>query len=164
MKTVNFNPIGKSVEVHTDERVLDAFLAQKLDIPMACGGKGLCATCHCWVEKGHENLTPMTDREKRTLGLVTGADSRSRLSCQARIIGEPIEITLPEGMFIETTGDLESLIGKRAMENILHPIDMRILIAKGKIITKSRILQLKDVDVDMDKMRAEAAKIKPVSS
>lgn len=159
MKEVLFQPIGKRVEVKTEERVLDAILVQALDVLMACGGKGMCATCHVWVDAGMDQLTPMTEREQRTLMRVSGANEKSRLSCQAKILGDGVVVSLPDGFYIESTKDLESLIGKRAKDNILHPIDGRILVEKSKIITRSRIMELKDVDVDMARVKAEAAKL-----
>lgn len=159
MKNVELQPIGKTVEVKTESSVLDAMLAEELKVLMACGGKGMCATCHVWVDKGMEQLTPMSAREKRTLGRVSGCDERSRLSCQAKILGEGVTVKLPDGMFIESTKDLESLIGSRSKTNMLHPIDGRILVAKGKIITRSRIMELAEVDVDMDRLRKEAEEI-----
>ncbi|MDX2177317.1 MAG: 2Fe-2S iron-sulfur cluster-binding protein [Candidatus Sumerlaeia bacterium] len=157
MKSVELKPLGKSVMVKTNDRVLDALLAKELKVPMACGGKGLCATCHVWIGAGMDKLTPMTAREKRTIGLVTGADERSRLTCQARVLGDGVEVILPDGVFVQATADLESLIGQRATTNILHPVDMRVLITEGKIITRSRIMELKQLDVDMDKLRKDAA-------
>ncbi|MGF1571454.1 MAG: 2Fe-2S iron-sulfur cluster-binding protein [Sumerlaeia bacterium] len=159
MKNVQLQPIGKSVQVKTNERVLDAMLAQELNVLMACGGKGLCATCHVWVDEGQDQLTPMSAREKRTLARVSGCDDRSRLSCQAKILGEGVVVRLPDGLFIESTKDLESLIGQRSKTNILHPIDGRILVEKGKIITRSRIMQLEELDIDMDRLRKEAETI-----
>jgi hypothetical protein len=38
-------------------------------------------------------------------------------------------------------------------------LDGRVLVQRGKIITRSRIMELSDVDVDMAKVRAEAAKL-----
>jgi ferredoxin len=159
MKQVTLEPLGRKIEVKTNERVLDAILSQSLPVLMACGGKGLCATCHVWVEAGADKVTPLTEREKRTLARVSGANECSRLSCQARILGEGVVVKLPDGMYIESTKDLESYIGKRAADNILHPVDGRVLVQRGKIITRSRIMELSDVDVDMAKVRAEAAKL-----
>ncbi len=159
MKELTFMPMGKAVQVKTEERVLDAILSEELDVLMACGGKGLCATCHVWVEQGMDKLTPPTDREKRTLLGVSGANQNSRLSCQAKVLADGVVVRLPDGMFIESTTDLESFIGKRAKTNILHPIDGRILVAKGKIITRSRIMELGDVDVDMANLKAKAAEL-----
>lgn len=159
MKQVHLEPFGRRVEVKTQDRVLDALLADNLGVAMACGGKGLCATCHVRVEVGMEMLTPRTARETRTLGLVTGADECSRLSCQARILGDGVRVSLPDGMFIESARDLESLIGRRATDNILHPVDMRVLVPKGKLVTRTKIMELKDLDVDLDRMKVEAAKL-----
>lgn len=159
MKNVTLMPMGKQVAVKTESRVLDVLLAEELQVLMACGGKGLCATCHCWIDAGMEKLTPRTAREIQTLKRVSGANEQSRLTCQAKVLGEGVVVRLPDGLFIESTKDLESLIGKRATDNILHPIQGVVLVQKGKIITRSRIMELQDLDVDMNQMRAEAAKL-----
>lgn len=157
MKNVSFNPTGDLVAVKTQDRILDALLAKELNVMMACGGKGMCSTCHVVVESGMDKLTPITDRERRTLQLVTGCGDKSRLACQARILGEGVTVRLPDGVFVESTQDLTTLIGRRTERNILHPIDGRVLIEKGKIITKSRIMELKDLDFDMANLRTRAA-------
>ncbi len=159
MKEIKLMPAGKLVSVKTEQRVLDAALAEDLNVLMACGGKGLCATCHCWVEEGDDQLTPMSAREKRTLMRVSGANDKSRLSCQAKVLGEGVVVRMPDGVFIETTKDLDSLVGKRAQDHILNPVDGTILIEKGKIITRSRITQLAEVDANMNNIKAEAAKL-----
>jgi len=159
MKSLTILPIGESILVKTEDRILDAILSKELKVMMACGGKGLCATCHCWVEAGNDQLTPMTEREKRTLARVTGANATSRLSCQAKVLGEGVVVRLPDGLFIESTKDLEAFVGKRASTSIFHPIDGSMLVEKGKIITRSRIMQLENLDVDMARVRAEAAKL-----
>ena len=159
MKHLTLEPYGKTVAVPTEERVLNAILSEQSECSMACGGKGLCATCHIWVEEGGEHLTPITEREQRTLGMLTGANEKSRLACQAKVLADGVRVTLPDGMFIESVGDLEELIGRRAKQNILHPIDMRVLVNQGKIITRSRIMQLSDLDVDMAKIKSDAAKL-----
>ena len=158
MKNVMLHPMEESVAVKTEARVLDVLLAKELDVLMACGGNGLCATCHVWVDAGMDKLTPMTEREKRTLGWVTGADPRSRLACQAKVLGEGVAVSVPEGMYIESTQSLEKLIGQRATVNILHPVDGKTLIPKGKIITRSRIMELANVDFDMAQIRAKVAR------
>ncbi len=149
MKDVLLQPINQRVAVATNTRVLDTLLAQQCPVMMACGGQGICATCHVYVTGGGDSLTPMTDREKRTLALITGAQPTSRLSCQCRVLGEGVEILLPEGLYVQSFNDLESLIGKRTRVPILHPKDGRILIQKDKIITRTYIMQLQDVDFNL---------------
>lgn len=145
MKRLVFEPIHESLQVPTRSNILDALLSKELNVLTACGGKGMCATCHVHVEKGETQLTPRTEREQRTLGFVTGCDTSSRLACQARILGEGVVVRLPEGMFIEAAEDLLSFLGKRAKANILHPIDGSVLIERGKIITRSRIRELESL-------------------
>jgi ferredoxin len=149
MKDVVLQPINQRVAVATNSRVLDTLLAQQCPVMMACGGQGICATCHVYVKSGMDSLTPMNDRERRTLSLITGAQPTSRLSCQCRVLGEGVEILLPEGLYVQSFNDLESLIGKRTRVPILHPRDGRILIQKDKIITRTYIMQLQDVDFNL---------------
>jgi ferredoxin len=149
MKTIQLEPIHRSLEVATHTRILDTLLAEQCPVMMACGGQGICATCHVYVGKGMDALSPISQREEKTLSLITGARENSRLSCQCRVIGEGVEIILPEGLYVESYSDLENLIGRRSKVPILHPRDGRILIQKGKIITRSSIMQLQDVDFSL---------------
>ncbi|MBY0526797.1 MAG: 2Fe-2S iron-sulfur cluster binding domain-containing protein [Gemmataceae bacterium] len=153
MKTVRFEPINESLEVRTQSDILQALLAKDLKVLMACGGKGVCATCHVYIKSGMDMLTPHSDREKRSLGRITGADKRSRLACQARVLGEGVTVELPEGMYIERAEDLITYVGQRAATNILHPINGSVLVARGKIITRSRIEELKSLNVEVAKLR-----------
>jgi len=155
MKEVSLQPINEKVELATNTRVLDALLAEQCPVMMACGGQGICATCHVYVSKGMEGLTPMEEREEKTLALITGAMENSRLSCQCKVIGEGVEITLPDGLYVESFDDIEQLIGKRTKTPILHPFDGRILIQKGKIITRTSIMNLADVSFDMSSLELD---------
>ena len=84
MKTLKFEPINESVQVPTRSDLLQALLSRDLKVLMACGGKGICATCHVHIVAGADLLKPHTEREQRTLSRITGADARSRLAWQAR--------------------------------------------------------------------------------
>ncbi|MEM7789859.1 MAG: 2Fe-2S iron-sulfur cluster-binding protein [Verrucomicrobiota bacterium] len=149
MKEVSLQPINERVAVATNTRLLETLLAEQCPVMMACGGQGICATCHVYVNNGMESLTPMEEREEKTLSLITGASENSRLSCQCKVIGEGVEVELPEGLYVESFNDLEALIGKRTKVPILHPLDGRLLIQKEKIITRTRIMELEDVDFNI---------------
>jgi ferredoxin len=153
MKTLTLTPINESCSIPTNTDVLKALLAKDLKVLMACGGKGICATCHVKVRKGTDKLTPRTPREDRTLGFITGADPASRLACQTRVLGDGVVVEVPEGMYIERVEDLMTLLGKRAETNYLHPINGSVLIAKGKIITKSRLEELKFLNAEVTNIR-----------
>lgn len=154
MKTLHFEPINESLAVPTRTDLLQALLAKRLDVLMACQGKGICATCHVHIKEGMDRLTPPTEREKRTLSRITTCDSRSRLACQTRVLGEGVVVELPEGMYIERAEDLMSYLGQRARVNILHPITGAVLIAKDKIITRSRLEELRSLNCELEALRA----------
>jgi ferredoxin len=153
VKTLKFEPINESLRVPTQSDLLQALLAKNLDVLMACGGKGVCSTCHVYIKAGMDKLTAPTQREQRTLGLITGAGKHSRLACQARVLGEGVVVELPEGMYIEKMEDLMRFLGQRAQTNILHPINGSVLIEKGKIITRSRLEELKNLNFEVQKVR-----------
>lgn len=152
-KTLTFQPINESLAVPTNSDMLQALLAKDLKVLMACGGKGVCATCHVHVREGMDRLTPPTTREERTLSFITGCSPRSRLACQARILGDGVVVDLPEGMYVERVEDIMSLLGTRAEKNLLHPINGSVLIAKGKIITKSRLEELKYLSAEVANLK-----------
>ena len=159
MKRVAIEGVVDPVDVHTHKRLLDVIVAAGAPVLMACGGKGLCATCHVYVQAGAEQLSQRTPREQLALRMLSDRRPSSRLACQAKVLREGIKIALPKGQFIDGTTDLEALIGRRAEEQILHPITGLVLIAAGKIITRSRVRELSFVDVDVQEMRARSMTI-----
>jgi hypothetical protein len=123
---------------------------------MACGGRGLCATCHVYIERGADGLTPRTKKEERTLALIAESDASSRLACQAKVLKDGVVVRLPAGLFIERTADLGELIGRRADHRILHPVDGGVLVVEGKIITRSVVDRLRSVDADVQRILADS--------
>lgn len=156
MKAVSFAQSGRSAEVRTEANLLQALLVEQVPVKMACGGKGLCATCHVYVDRGQESLSPLTRKEERTLALLGEADHSSRLACQAKVLREGVVVRLPRGLYIERTADLDELIGRRTQMRVLHPVTGRPLVEEGKIITRSVIEKLKQVDADMQRLMEES--------
>ena len=157
MKTISLKPVNKRPQVYTDAPLLDALLAEEIDVLMACGGRGRCATCHVNVTGGMDQLSPVSDRERRTLNRLSGCSPTSRLACQARVRGEGVEVQLPRGTYVTSNADLEALIGMRAEANILPPITGETLISEGKIITRSTIMKLADIDLAMGQIKVDDA-------
>lgn len=157
MKTLTFAPINETRAVNTGSDILQALLSHELKVLMACGGKGMCATCHVNIKQGADRLTPRTARESRTLGFVTGANENTRLACQCRILGEGVVVELPEGMYLERAEDLLTLLGQRAEKDILHPINASVLIAKGKIITRTRLEELKRLNAEIEALKGTSS-------
>lgn len=157
MKSVQFLNGGTPAIIKTQERLLDAMLSKQVVVKMLCGGRGLCATCHVHVVAGAAQLTPLTSRENLTLAVLTGAKPNSRLACQARVLGDGVQVELPKGLYVESFSQLEALIGKRAQQPVLHPINGRVLIQDGKIITRSIVNELKSVDFNFKALQTSDA-------
>lgn len=143
-KIVNLEPIAQATSVQTNDNLLSGLLGSELSVLHECNGRGMCSTCHVYIKSGMESLSPLSRREQRTLEIVETARSNSRLSCQARVLGEGIVVELPSGTYVSEIEDIETLVGRRAEQDILHPINGKILVETGKLITRSMISQLQD--------------------
>lgn len=161
MKRVGIEGVADPVDIRTNQRLLDALTMSGTKLLMACGGKGLCATCHVYVATGAERLSPRTPREQMSLRMLSDQRPSSRLACQAKVQGEGVTVTLPRGRYLTASKDLTVLVGRRAEERILHPIDGRVLIETGKIITRSRIQELGQIDVDIAEMKTRSLTLDP---
>lgn len=146
-KVVKLEPIARETSINTNDNILSALLDNELHVLKECGGRGMCATCHVFIKDGMESLSPLTRREQRTLEVITTCKPNSRLACQARVVGSGVVVELPSGMYVNAVADIEALIGRRAEQDILHPLDGRILVETGKLITRTMITQLQDAQV-----------------
>jgi len=143
-KIVRLEPISQETSVATNGNLLSVLLNKDLDVLKECGGRGMCATCHIYVKEGMAALSPINRREQRTLEVITTCNTNSRLACQARVMGNGVVVELPPGMYINSIQDIEALIGRRAEQDILHPITGQILVEAGKLITRSTMKQVEN--------------------
>jgi ferredoxin len=143
-KIVRLEPIAQEAEVATNSNLLSLLLNKELDVLKECGGRGMCATCHIYIKSGTESLSVINRREQRTLEVITSCKPNSRLACQTRVLGEGVVVELPPGMYVQSLQDIEALIGRRAEQDLLHPITGEVLVEQGKLITRSVIGQLED--------------------
>lgn len=109
---------------------------------MLCGGKGLCATCQVVVTSGHQNLSPIGEKEEAALKRLASRSPGSRLSCQARVLGD-VTVKMPDSDYITHVDEIEARIGTRAPRDIMHSEDGRLLVRSGQLITKYVITQLR---------------------
>ena len=92
-------------KIHPGLTILDIAQRNNIKINAECGGKGTCGKCVVRIEKGIENLNPVSSFEKNFhLG------EKERLSCQARIIKDSGDIVV----YIKNFGEYEIL--KSGME------------------------------------------------
>ncbi|MBD2035017.1 2Fe-2S iron-sulfur cluster binding domain-containing protein [Leptolyngbya sp. FACHB-321] len=143
-KTVRLEPIAQETSVETNGNLLSVLLNKDLDVLKECGGRGMCATCHIYVQEGMESLSSISRREQRTLEVITTCKPNSRLACQARVLQNGVVVELPPGMYINSIKDIEALIGRRADQDLLHPLTGKVLVEAGKLITRSTLKQIED--------------------
>ncbi|MBE9029994.1 2Fe-2S iron-sulfur cluster binding domain-containing protein [filamentous cyanobacterium LEGE 11480] len=141
-KTIQLDPIGTQTSVQTNDNILSALLGTDLQVSHECGGRGRCATCHVFIKEGMENLSPMSRREQQTLEVITTCNMQSRLACQTRVLDEGVVVQLPAGTYLNEVDDLDALIGRRAQEKILHPLNGTVLVEQNKLITRSVVNEL----------------------
>lgn len=149
-KTIKLDPIGTQTAIKTNDNLLSGLLKNDLNVLLECGGRGMCSTCHVYIKEGMESLSPLNRREKRSLEVITTCKMNSRLACQARVLGEGVTVELPSGMYLSQIDDIDELVGKRAKQNILHPITGKILVEESKLITRSMISQLQDTQGEVN--------------
>ncbi|GAC1460939.1 MAG: 2Fe-2S iron-sulfur cluster-binding protein [Chamaesiphon sp.] len=149
VKIVKLDPIAQETALQTNDNLLSGLLTSELKVLHECEGRGLCSTCHVYIKSGMESLSPINRREQRTLEVITSAKTNSRLACQARVIGEGVVIEIPAGMYVSAIENIEALIGRRTEHNILHPLNGKLLVEAGKLITRSTLTQLQDTRVQV---------------
>lgn len=158
-KIVKLDPMNQDVAIQTNDNLLSGLLSKDLNVMKECGGRGMCSTCHVFIKEGMESLSPINRREMRTMEVITTANKFSRLACQARVMGEGVVVEVPSGMYVSEIEDIEDLIGRRAEDNILHPITGQTLVEAGKLVTRSMITKLKDTQVEVSEYIAKTQDI-----
>lgn len=101
---VTFQPVGVTVEVDPESyrfgrygkpgSILNIALTSGVEIEHACGGAGVCATCHVIVDEGMKNLSEANEDELDTIDRAPGNTPTSRLACQAIVAGD-VTVTIP---------------------------------------------------------------------
>jgi ferredoxin, 2Fe-2S len=96
--SVTIRDDGKQLTLAIGQSVLDAALAQGIDLDHACGGVCACSTCHIKIHQGQDCFRPASEDEEDQLDKARDVSLNSRLGCQAileRLPKTPIEITIP---------------------------------------------------------------------
>jgi len=95
MSTLTIMPSGKTVDVQEGMSLLDAILAAGEDIMHKCGGNAECGSCHIFVQAGKKGVSRTAAPEHAKLDTIVGVGSKSRLACQAKVLGtEDITVEL----------------------------------------------------------------------
>lgn len=87
MSTLTINPGALSAEVAAGTNLLQAILAAGGKLAPQCGGDAKCGGCHLFVTEGRKGLSKMTPAENAKLDTLIGVSGKSRLACQATLLG-----------------------------------------------------------------------------
>ncbi len=103
--TVTFRPADVEIEVDPSDypygragdagSLLDIAVAHGVEIAHACGGVGVCGTCHVIVEQGGDNLSAADDDEMDVVDAIPGNTLASRLACRAVVAGD-VTVSIPD--------------------------------------------------------------------
>jgi 2Fe-2S ferredoxin len=95
MATVTIMPSGRSIDATEGSTLLAAILGAGEPLTHKCEGNANCGTCHIFVHEGRKGLSKITRQENEKLDSIVGVGSKSRLACQATLLGtENITIEL----------------------------------------------------------------------
>jgi 2Fe-2S ferredoxin len=95
MSLVTLAPSGKSIDVAEGTTLLSAILQADPEFPHKCDGNAQCGSCHIFVLEGRKGVTKTTREENEKLDAIVGVGSKSRLACQAKVLGtENIKIEI----------------------------------------------------------------------
>ena len=82
-------------QAELQETILDVGLSLGLDIEHACEKSCACTTCHVYVNEGFSSLPESSEIEDDFLDKAWGLKPQSRLSCQAKVQEQDLEVELP---------------------------------------------------------------------
>lgn len=95
MATLTIMPSGTTIEAAEGMSLLAAILSADVALTHKCEGKASCGTCHIFVHEGRKGLSKVAREENEKLDSIVGVGSKSRLACQAKVLGtENVKIEL----------------------------------------------------------------------
>ncbi len=89
-------PKGATIDAVPGQNICSELLKNGIEIEHACDMSCACTTCHVIVRKGFNSLGEIDEIEEDLLDRAWGLTSLSRLSCQAIVSDEELEIEIPK--------------------------------------------------------------------
>lgn len=88
-------PEGNIIHVQPGVSVLEAALANGIELEHACEKSCACTTCHIIVREGYRSLDPASEIEEDLLDKAWGLEPESRLGCQAIVKDRDLVVEIP---------------------------------------------------------------------
>jgi len=119
--TIDFEPIGRRVEIIPGESLLEAAQSAGVELVSICGGKGSCDGCRVHVMSGE--LCSPTLQEESVLSPMEIEDG-CRLACQAKPLSD-VKIDVPaESLTTTQRLQIEGQGARIVGERIIIPVDI----------------------------------------
>jgi ferredoxin len=93
MPRVTFLQDDLTVDVADGENLADVTDRAGAMIPFSCRD-GTCGTCLIEIKRGMKNLNEPSEKEKTTLAIYGGDETKHRLACQCAVHGD-VDVDLP---------------------------------------------------------------------
>lgn len=87
MPVLTIMPSGKTLDVAEGTTLLAAILSADEELSHKCEGNASCGTCHIFVHEGRKGISKVAREENEKLDSIVGVGSKSRLACQAKVLG-----------------------------------------------------------------------------
>ena len=87
MSTLTIQPAGLVADIVAGSNLLQAIIAAGGKLASRCGGEAQCGACHVFVTEGRKGLSRTTPVENAKLDTIIGVSGKSRLACQATLLG-----------------------------------------------------------------------------
>lgn len=89
-------PEGAVIEAEPGTTIIDAALANDIEIEHACEKSCACTTCHVIVREGFDSLAESDETEDDMLDKAWGLEPDSRLACQAVVADTDLVVEIPK--------------------------------------------------------------------
>ncbi len=103
--TIHLQPIGRRIQIHSHQTILDAAQLAGVEITSICGGVGVCESCRIRLVDG--KLSPPTLDEENTF-TINALQQGFRLACQAYPQSDVVIDIPPESLSTPQRLQLES--------------------------------------------------------
>ena len=119
--TIDFEPIGRRVEITPGESLLEAAHSAGVELISICGGKGSCDGCRVRVMSGKLS-SPTPDEESIFTPIELGEGYR--LACQARPLTDIKVYVPPESLATTQRLQVEGQGVREVGKRIISPVDL----------------------------------------
>lgn len=140
---VTFQPSGNSGYVEQGKTIREASLDLGVGLESICGGRGVCGKCKVKFGSGTQNLSPLTDSERKFLTTQQELEGY-RLACQASIHGDVV-VFIPE-----ESRARKQIVPKAATE---RAVDLKPAVRKYYV--EMSHASLEDTQGDWERLEAE---------